>query len=397
MSTPVYATPESGILTPALAQEIAGDTSAIIGLNIIITDANGIVIGSGDQSRVGTFHEASLEVVETQTAAAHTAEEARRLTGVRPGMTLPIVHDGASVGTVGITGTPAQARRFGLVVKRQTEILLEEAVLLRSRMTRERVLESLLRDLLTYDADNPADLPTRALDFGFELALPRQAIVIEVTAPVGPGGPVSSPLRLVRDVFHGPQDLSCSLSDSRYVVLRSHHDGRPRLGRTDLVDLTERIDNLVGASSQVGVGGVARDERGIAASYAEALMALRVGSSTGQASPYDIADLRTEQLLLSVPRAARERIVAETLGNLSSSGDWSSTRATVIAWVESGFGLVDAAAALNIHRNTMVYRLGRISALTGWAISDRRRWLALYLACLADSLDAGSAARNVSR
>jgi len=397
MSTPVYAAPESGILTPALAQEIAGDTSAIIGLNIIITDANGIVIGSGDQSRVGTFHEASLEVVETQTAAAHTAEEARRLTGVRPGMTLPIVHDGASVGTVGITGTPAQARRFGLVVKRQTEILLEEAVLLRSRMTRERVLESLLRDLLTYDADNPADLPTRALDFGFELALPRQAIVIEVTAPVGPGGPVSSPLRLVRDVFHGPQDLSCSLSDSRYVVLRSHHDGRPRLGRTDLVDLTERIDNLVGASSQVGVGGVARDERGIAASYAEALMALRVGSSTGQASPYDIADLRTEQLLLSVPRAARERIVAETLGNLSSSGDWSSTRATVIAWVESGFGLVDAAAALNIHRNTMVYRLGRISALTGWAISDRRRWLALYLACLADSLDAGSAARNVSR
>src|ERR1700750_1113778 len=81
---------ESGVLTPALAQEIAGDTSAIIGLNIIITDAAGIVIGSGDQSRVGTFHEASVEVVETQSAAAHTAEQARRLVGVRPGMTLPI-------------------------------------------------------------------------------------------------------------------------------------------------------------------------------------------------------------------------------------------------------------------------------------------------------------------
>jgi carbohydrate diacid regulator len=45
-------------------------------------------------------------------------------------MTLPIVHEGAAMGTVGITGPPAQARRFGLVVKRQTEILLEEAVLL---------------------------------------------------------------------------------------------------------------------------------------------------------------------------------------------------------------------------------------------------------------------------
>src|SRR5258707_1187672 len=141
----------------------------------------------GCRARVGTFHEASVEVVKTQSAAAHTAEEARRLIGVRPGMTLPIVHEGAAVGTVGITGSPAQARRFGLVVKRQTEILLEEAVLLRTRMTRERVLESLLRDLLTYDADVPADLPTRARDFGFDLGLPRQALVIEGLAPAGLG------------------------------------------------------------------------------------------------------------------------------------------------------------------------------------------------------------------
>ena len=394
MSVPLTAAAGSAFLTPALAQEIAGDTSAIIGLNIIITDADGIVIGSGDQSRVGTFHEASVEVVETQSAAAHTAGEARRLIGVRPGMTLPIVHEGAAVGTVGITGSPAQARRFGLVVRRQTEILLEEAVLLRTRMTRERVLESLLRDLLTYDADVPADLLTRARDFGFDLGLPRQAIVIEVMAPTGLGSAGSSALRLVREAFQDPQDLSCGLSSSMYVVLRSQHDGRPRLGRDDLLGLTGRIHDLVGATCRVGVGGVAPDERGIATSYSEALMALRVGSSNGQPSPHDIADLRAEQLVLSVPPAARARITAETLGDLRSSGDWASTRATVIAWVESGFVLVDAAAALNIHRNTLLYRLGRISKHSGWPTSDRRHWLALYLACLADTLGAGSAARS---
>ena len=123
-------------------------------------------------------------------------------------------------------------------------------------------------------------------------------------------------------------------------------------------------------------------------------MALRVGSSNGQPSPHDIADLRAEQLILSVPPAARARITAETLGDLRSSGDWASTRATVIAWVESGFVLVDAAAALNIHRNTLLYRLGRISKHSGWPTSDRRHWLALYLACLADTLGAGSAARS---
>ena len=133
----------STVLTPSLAQEIAGETSGIIGLNVIITDADGIVIGSGDTSRVGTFHEASIEVIETQRARTHNAAEARALSGVRPGLTLPIVHGGVGVGTVGITGTPARVRRFGQVVRRQTEILLDEAVLLRSRMTRERVLENL--------------------------------------------------------------------------------------------------------------------------------------------------------------------------------------------------------------------------------------------------------------
>ena len=110
MSVPLTAAAGLTFLTPALAQEIAGDTSAIIGLNIIITDADGIVIGSGDQSRVGTFHEASVEVVKTQTAAAHTAEEARRLIGVRPGMTLPIVHEGAESGR---SGSPAVRPRPG--------------------------------------------------------------------------------------------------------------------------------------------------------------------------------------------------------------------------------------------------------------------------------------------
>jgi len=263
-------------------------------------------------------------------------------------------------------------------------------VLLRTRMTRERVLESLLRDLLTYDADVPADLPTRARDFGFDLGLPRQAIVIEVMAPTGLGSAGSSALRLVREAFQDPQDLSCGLSSSMYVVLRSQHDGRPRLGRDDLLGLTGRIHDLVGATCRVGVGGVAPDERGIATSYSEALMALRVGSSNGLPSPHDIADLRAEQLILSVPPVARARITAETLGDLRSSGDWASTRATVIAWVESGFVLVDAAAALNIHRNTLLYRLGRISKHTGWPTSDRRHWLALYLACLADALGAES-------
>lgn len=75
------------MLSPSLAQEIAGDTSAVIGFNVLITDADGMVIGSGDTHRVGTFHEASVEVIRTQEPATHNASQAHQLQGVRPGVT----------------------------------------------------------------------------------------------------------------------------------------------------------------------------------------------------------------------------------------------------------------------------------------------------------------------
>jgi sugar diacid utilization regulator len=190
----------------------------------------------------------------------------------------------------------------------------------------------------------------------------------------------------MRETFHNPQDLSCSLSPFRHVVLRRHSSSS--LSREDLSDLTARIDDVVGGRCRIGVGGVADDEQSIASSYAEALTALSIGSSMGLATPYDIANLRTEQLLLAVPPGLRDRIKTQTMGSLVSTGDWPVTRSTVIAWVESGFVLVAAALALGIHRNTLVYRLRRISEQMSLPASDRKRWLALYLTCVADALDA---------
>lgn len=49
--------------------------------------------------------------------------------------------------------------------------------------------------------------------------------------------------------------------------------------------------------------------------------------------------------------------------------------------------LVRASAALYIHRNTLVYRLGKIEDVGGRSVHDHRASLALYIACLADQLD----------
>src|SRR2546429_1910716 len=247
------------VLTAALAQEIAGDTSGIIGFNVLITDRNGTVIGSGDRSRVGTFHEASVEVMRPRLPAHHSAAQARDLRGVRPGITLPIVLGGTALGTVGITGSPSQVRRFGLVVKRQTEILLQESVLLRSRLLRERALEDLVRDIAYFDADvvEPDLIVYRATELGYDLNVPRVAVVVSLLTPPD-HGEVSARLALLqtlRGTFAGTHDVVAAMPSDRFVAL---HRISPTRGADDLPALCrtalEEIGRRHRLSAAAGIG-----------------------------------------------------------------------------------------------------------------------------------------------
>ena len=94
------------MLTSSLAQSVAAENAAVTGLGILITDPDGTVIGLSDPTRLGSFHEASVDVVRTRMPASHNAEQAAALRGVRPGLTLPLLVAGDAVGTVGITGSP---------------------------------------------------------------------------------------------------------------------------------------------------------------------------------------------------------------------------------------------------------------------------------------------------
>jgi carbohydrate diacid regulator len=79
------------------------------------------------------------------------AEAGRRLEGVKPGVTLPVVLENSTVGTVGITGDADEVGRFGMVVKSQTEIMLRESLHLKIALLHERALESLLQDIANHD------------------------------------------------------------------------------------------------------------------------------------------------------------------------------------------------------------------------------------------------------
>ena len=98
------------MLGEALAQQIANDITDVIGHNVLITDESGVVLGSGDESRVGQFHEASVEVVRSRRTMAHSSDDVRDLIGTLPGVTIPLVIDDTVVGTIGLSGLAGGSR-----------------------------------------------------------------------------------------------------------------------------------------------------------------------------------------------------------------------------------------------------------------------------------------------
>lgn len=371
------------MLSTLLAQQIAGETTEAIGYNVIITDDAGNVIGSGDTSRVGTFHEASVDVMRTRESAWHDPEQARALQGVRPGITLPLLIGDQAVGTVGITGSPRQVRRFGILVRRQTEILLQESEVLRSRLLRERARERLVAEIAEFDPDviDNDVLRNAAAGLGYEITRPRLALIIDLgAATIGP-----ELLRTIRATFHHRQDIVATRSATRCVVLAD-------LGSRDNARIEELARHLLEqitdpTRAKVGVSDAASTLEELRDACNDAEDALRLGARYRiDEQVRRVRDLRLPQALAAVPRAARSRLVTGTLGPLVD-GHRPELAETVVAWCENGFNLVNAARSLHVHRNTLIYRLNRIEDLLGRPWRDHRAMLTAYAAVLASRLD----------
>ncbi|MDT5082587.1 MAG: carbohydrate diacid regulator [Mycobacterium sp.] len=374
---------DTPVLTPELAGEIADETTRILGYNVLITDENAQVIGSGDVSRVGSIHEASVAVVASGNAASHSAEQAAALIGVLPGITMPIVLDGAVIGTVGITGSPARVVRLGRVVQRQTEILLRESLSQRTRLLRENRLTQVVRDIVLFDPGlvDEQIIRASAVELGYDLTQRRVALVFE-TQP-GPERYPSS-VRAIGEIFDARTDVVAELGAGRYVVLHHPSSDDTEQVRERARRAAELLRDRHGVIAHIGIGETCVGIAALAGSYADATAALRLArhrAGTG-IEVREIANLRVRQLLDSVSSAARVRFTQSQLARLSHETDFAALQNTLVAWCESGFNLVLTARRLSIHRNTVIYRLDKISRMTTRDVREPAVAIALYLACI---------------
>jgi carbohydrate diacid regulator len=255
----------------------------------------------------------------------------------------------------------------------------------------------LVRDLLSGSIDDEASVIREAQVLGMDLTRPRAVIVIDASeyilaaSPTSERGGETSIRRRAREVirhvvqfFHLPNAaICCYLGDGEVAILKasSTRDLAPwsegghvveapaaswanlpaqkRAGQALLTWLEQRI----GAAVAIGIGRHHAGLAGLARSAQDAQTALSLGRRLGlPGRVYCLDDLGAAALVGISDQRTKLELAIRLLGPLDPEPDLLLTLRT---FFDQNCCPSTTANALAIHRNTLSYRLDKVTSLTG--------------------------------
>ncbi len=228
-------------------------------------------------------------------------------------------------------------------------------------------------------------IATRASQAGYDPKIEYLVVVFRASTDSGASLPLDSLIPLVRDDMTRRQ-IAGAVGLYVDVIVALYPAATARL-RTVIEEVRAQL--AMRTPSGLVSAGISRSGRGLASlreAYREAKDAVSIANELGDREKTTFyGDLKLYQLLLALKERNLEhlrRFYKETLGPLvehdrSKQGELIRT---LNGFFEANGNLAKAAADLDVHRNTLVYRLERISELTGLNLDDADNRLILHLA-----------------
>jgi len=367
-------------ISQTVAKEIAEQLSETIGHKINLMNTDGVIIASSDSARIGQIHGGARKVIN-EGLPYLIVEDDTQFEGSKNGVNLPIVFENEVIGTIGITGPVDEVFQYGKIIKRMTEILL-----LDSKTKEQRVIEQKARDrfydewiLGRLEEKNPAEFERMA-----------------ATLSIDP----SKPVRIAVLSFENDSHLNDTAHTeiSRYVrhFISAKLNGNAFRTATKMVciidcikdetifrlmkELLNSISKNYGCQCHAGLD----NQKGILhlhENYSLALKAMEIAKRRGQLilsyDPYDL-----EFMIDNITPETKNRFIASLFPNQTDE-DIESYLAFAKIYLEEDGSLISISNRLYLHKNTIKYKINKLTEVTG---IDIRTCRGIYLFTLAINL-----------
>lgn len=200
-------------LQDSTARQIVQRTMGIIPYSVNVMNEHGMIIASGEASRLHQRHEGAVLALTENRIVEIDSATADKLKGVKPGINLPINFRDQLIGVLGITGEPGEVKAYAQLVKMASELIIEQMALLEQKQWDKRYREELINQLILRDPP-PSSLSAVVSWLGVNLQLPRVVLIMELQQPD------RDALRTLMDYFeYSARDHLVTFSDFNELII----------------------------------------------------------------------------------------------------------------------------------------------------------------------------------
>lgn len=374
------------LLSTQQASQILREMKSLVHHDINLIDTQGVIFASTNPARVGQFHPGALRILREGLSELNVRENDG--SGMQPGVNLPIYLDGQLEGVIGITGDPAEVGVFGGVMRRMLEIMLEDLRRKDLDSTVEQARALFLENWLFSAEPDWKELEQRGRLLEIDISQPYVLLRIQLFDVSASGGAPLLPdelhsasiVQAIQNELPARRGQYCAALRNQLLVLLR------QMPLSDTVLLAQRLCRVAGRGYPASVqayGGISSSGSGaeLRRCYLQASTACTLASrsSKGNVLYYDRVSL--EFLLQSVPRLLRDDL-RESVFTRCPAQDVPAYARLIRLFFGSGGDLNRCAAALGVHRNTVQYRLERLTQLTGYDLRRPGDAAILFLAVL---------------
>lgn len=377
-------------LSHELSQHIVEQVNQLLSKNISICNRDGIILASSFDDKVGSLLDESVGLQGDAPKVIRSGKELSVIT--------PLFFQGDHAANLVIYNDEAWQDHIKLV-KSLAELLGERYIEIQEppAESKDRII---YRFLHTDNDEQLAEIKAEAERAGFDLDRPRIAMIVRLanfwqTFFKNEDGAESREANIIRFrnkieqsltgfFTSSPDNIITYLGDDAYVILKdistTPEDKFVTLLQKNFSTITSQIKNHTISQITVGVGSFHSDITGLRDSYREAQLALELGERMwGADRVYHINSLGIPGIIAESSPEKKTDFADRLLGPLLPHKELVRTMEEFFKY---NLNLTNTADALKIHRNTLIYRLDKITSIINLDPRFFQEAVQIYLALL---------------
>lgn len=356
------------------ALQIVREINSVLPQKINLMNNHGIIIASTDESRIGTYHEGAARLT------AENLDELRifrddEYRGTRRGTNFLLRVQGEPIGVLGITGPYEEILSIARIIKKMTEILVNEQELLKEHARTESSRTQFLNEWLTHSERfiNKAFLD-RGLAIGIDIRQPFRCLVVNIEAQTENVDTVSTALKKQLLQLE-PRALLCETITETILLI-------PACSNESIRDFAQQLkyaaESQGDACISIGIDSPATDYLHMHEAYLRAQKALQSSLRMRKVPIKFYDEINMEIFVDEIPDAAKLEYIHRIFHGYDSS-EMEKVIAMLEIFFEEDGSITKTAARLFIHKNTLQQHLRKIAAQTRYDPRSLRDSAVFYI------------------